>query len=633
MAKSVKAFKTEVQQLLNLVINSLYSKKEIFLRELISNASDAIDRVRFEALTDDSLLQGDSDFKIKIIPDKDRHTLTITDNGIGMNREEVENNIGTIANSGTRQFLERIQHAKDGDKLEFIGQFGVGFYSAFMVADRVELLTKRAGENQRAVKWESSGSGEYTIEDAEKESRGTVITLHLREGMDEYLDEWRVRSIITDYSDYISFPIVMDVTRREKEGDEEVEKTVEETLNSMKSIWKKAKDEISREEYNEFYKHISHDFSEPLKVIHYAAEGTTEFKALLFIPSQAPFDMMMPDMRKGIHLYVKNVFITDDCKELLPDYLRFIRGVVDSSDLPLNISREMFQDDAIIKRIHKSLVGKILNTLKEMMDKEREDYLKFYSAFGKIIKEGLYFDFENQDKLKELVLYQSTANEDGKLVSLREYVDRMPEKQKDIYYITGENLESVRNSPYLEIFKEKGYEVLFFTDQIDEFVIQRLFEYDKKKLVPVHRGELDLDTDEEKKEKEEKLKESQKEYEPLLKFIHKHLEEDVKEVKFSNRLTDSVCCLVAEDSMGAGMEKLLKAMNKDVPPSKRVLELNPGHPLLSRMKGYYDEDENSERLKDYIELIHDQALISAGSTPKNPTRFTKLISELMVNSD
>ena len=637
MSKSTKKFKTDVQKLLDIVINSLYSKKEIFLRELISNASDAIDRLRFEALTDHSLMNDSEESKIKLAFDKTERTITIIDNGIGMNRTELEENIGTIANSGTRKFLDQLQQSKESGNLELIGQFGVGFYASFMVSDKVTLVTRRAGNDQPALKWQSEGEGSYTIEDTEKENHGTVITLHLREGMDDYLDEWRLRNIVKEYSDFIAYPVVMDVVRKEKKSeddDTEVETVTEETLNSMKAIWKRSRSEITDEEYKEFYKHISHDFQEPLDIIHYNAEGTLEFKALLYIPSQAPFDLFMPNSQKGLHLYVKNVFIADDYKELLPDYLRFVRGVVDSSDLPLNISREMLQDEAILKKIRKSIVGKVLNSLIELKDKEFDNYKGFYDNFGRVLKEGLNFQYDNQDKLKELLLFASSKTDKNQLTSLKEYVARMPESQKEIYYITGESYETVANSPLLEVFKSKNYEVLFFTDPIDEFITQSVTVYDDKKLKPVHKGELDLDSEEEKKEKEEETGQVSEEYKPLIKFILKKLEDDIKDVKLSNRLTDSPCCLVADEyGMDPNMERIMKALNKDVEPTKRILEINPNHPLLGKLKELHKQDENNARLSDYIEMLRDQALLTEGSAPKNPGKFAKLVSELMLNAN
>ena len=634
MAKKTRKFKTEVQQLLDLVIHSLYSKKEIFLRELVSNASDAIDRAKYEALTDKAIQVEGEEWKIELIPDKEARTLTIRDNGIGMSVEELEANIGTIANSGTRKFLEALQANQDAATPEFIGQFGVGFYSAFMVADQVELVTRRAGSDETDIRWRSKGAGKYTLEDAEKETQGTDITLHMSEGQDEYLEEWTLKRIIKEYSDYIAVPIVMDVTKTtpaEEEGGEPTTEVETETLNSMKAIWKKSKSEVSDEEYNDFYRHVSHDHTDPLRVIHYNAEGATEFRALLYVPSQAPFNMFLREEHKGIHLYVKNVFITDDCKELIPDYLRFVRGVVDSSDLPLNVSREMLQDDAIIKRINKSVVGKVLNELSDLKEKDAEQYLKFYEEFGAVLKEGLYMDFQNGDKLKELVMFRSTKTEDGKPISLRDYVDRMPEVQKEIYYISGDSLEAAQNSPHLEVFRNKDYEVLFFVDNIDEWVVQRLTDYDGKPLKAVDRGDLDLDSEEEKKEHEEKREEATKEYKDLLDYLGGKLEEQVKEVRLSSRLTDSACCLVADEmGMNAHMERIMKAMSQEMPDSKRILELNPDHPVMATMKGLFESDKESEKLANYVEILYDQALLTEGSAIKNPLRFTKLVSELMV---
>ncbi|HKZ17833.1 MAG TPA: molecular chaperone HtpG [Geobacteraceae bacterium] len=641
MAKVTKHFQTEVQQLLDLVIHSLYSNRDIFLRELISNASDAIDKARFESHTNPAVLENDPDWKIKLIPDKDAGTLTIRDNGIGMSMEEVESNIGTIAKSGTRAFLENLKGQNIKDHPEMIGQFGVGFYASFMAADKVTLVTRRAGERTAATRWESVGDGSYTIEECSKETRGTDVTLHLKEDMREYLDEWRIRSIVKKYSDYVQYPVTMDITREELpqgidgkpiEGAEKIKKTEEETLNSMKAIWTRPKSEITEDEYNEFYKHISHDFNNPFRTIHYAAEGTSEFKALLYIPEQKQFDLFLHDPhRKGVHLYVKRVFITDRCENLLPEYLRFVKGVVDSSDLPLNVSREILQEDVQIKRIQKNLVGKVLGTLAEMKEKTPEDYLKFYGEFGAVLKEGIHFDHANKEKLQELLLYQSSKTEPGKYVSLKEYVERMPSAQKEIYYITGTDRSAVENSPHLEICRRKDYEVLFLIDPIDEWVAQSLMEYDGKKLKSVLKGELEVDTEEEKKEKEVKQEEAKKQYLGLLEFIKDKLAEKVQEVRLSSRLTDSACCLVADEyGMNAHMERILKAMNQDVPESKRILELNPDHAIMQILNRLYEQDRGSGKLADYCELLYDQALLTEGSPIKDPLRFTKLISELMV---
>jgi molecular chaperone HtpG len=640
MTKTVKKFETEVQQLLDLVIHSLYSNKEIFLRELISNASDAIDKIRFESHSNMELLEGNSDWKIKLHADKDAGTLTISDNGIGMSMDEVAENIGTIAKSGTRNFVAALQEQKLSEHPELIGQFGVGFYASFMVADKVVLTTRRAGEKQFGTRWESTGDGSYTIEECEKESRGTEIVLHMKEDMKEFLDEWRIRSIVKKYSDYVQYPVVMDVTRSEPvkdqdgnviEGGGTIDTTTEETLNSMKAIWTRPKSEITEDEYLEFYKHISHDYDKPLSIIHYSAEGVSEFKSILYIPSHKPFDLFMRDQKKGVHLYVKRVYITDNCEALLPDYLRFIKGVVDSSDLPLNVSREILQEDVQLKRIQKSLVSKVISTLAEMKEKNAEDYLKFWNEFGAVIKEGVHFDYANKEKLQDLLLYESSKTEKGKFVSLKEYAERMPEGQKEIYYITGMSREAVENSPYMEALRKKDYEVLYLTDPVDEWVVQTLTSYNEKHLKGIDRGDLELDTEEEKKAQEAKKEEAKKEYGDLIGFIEETLKERVKEVRLSSRLTESACCLVADEmGLNANMEKILKAMNQEVPEVKRILELNPDHPIMQVMTGMYESDKGNPKLKDYCELLFDQALLTEGSPIKDPLRFSKLVSELMV---
>ena len=641
MTKATKKFETEVQQLLDLVIHSLYSNRDIFLRELISNASDAIDKIRFESNSSESILEGNTDWRIKIIPDKGAGTLTIRDNGIGMSVLEVEENIGTIARSGTRSFMESIKGKSLQDNPELIGQFGVGFYSSFMVADRVTIITRKGGlDKTGGCLWESTGDGSYTIEEYEKEGRGTDVILHLKEDLKEYLDEWRIRSIVKKYSDYVQYPIVMDITREETpkgvdgkeiEGAGTIEKTTEETLNSMKAIWTRPKGEVTDEEYEEFYKHISHDFEKPLKTIHYSAEGVSEFKALLYIPAHKPFDLFLREHKHGVHLYVKRVFITDNCEAVLPDYLRFMKGVVDSSDLPLNVSREILQEDVQIKRIQKNLVGKVLSTLTEMKEKSGEDYLKFYKEFGPVLKEGIHFDHASKDKLQELVLFESSKTEPGAYVSLKEYTERMPEGQKEIYFITGTSRKALEGSPHLEIFRSKGYEVLFMLDPVDEWVVQSLSEYDGKKLKAVDRGDVELGSEEEKKEQEAKKEEHVKHYKDLLEFIKETLKDRVKEVRLSNRLTDSACCLVADEyGMNANMERILKAMNQEVPDSKRVLELNPEHPIMQVLSKQFEQDKGNKKLLDYCELLFDQALLTEGSPISDPLRFTKLVSELMV---
>jgi molecular chaperone HtpG len=634
--KKTRKFKTEVQQLLDLVIHSLYSKKEIFLRELISNASDAIDRLRFESLTDKKLISDGEDWEIRIHPDQEARTLTISDNGIGMNSEELEKNIGTIASSGTRRFLEELPSGGDTNSPDFIGQFGVGFYSAFMVADKVTLVTRRAGEDQPALRWTSAGTGNYTLEEIDEAPRGTAITLHLREEMDEYLDEWRIRQIVTHYSDYIEYPVVMTVTREkkaEKEGDEPTQSEEDQTLNSMKSIWRKSKDEVSEEDYTAFYRHISHDYAEPLRVIHFVAEGATEFRALLYLPAKPPMDLLMPDQQHGLHLYVRNVFINDNFQELLPEYLRFVKGVVDSSDLPLNVSREMLQDHAVIQRIRKSLIAKILNELSDLQKKDMKSYRDFFDNFGKIVKEGLHTDFENQDKLKELCLYHSTKSEPEHPITFRDYVTRMPASQEKIYFITGEDVKTVAESPLLELFRSKDYEVLFFLDPIDEFVAPRLGSYDGKEIVPIDRGTLDVNKEEDNEEITEQHKAATEEYKTLLTFIGDALKDDIKEVRLSKRLTDSSCCLVGDDqSIGRGLERVMRAMNQPIPPSPRILEVNAEHPVVQKMKKLLDEDPASTVVKDWASLLYGQALLAEGAPPKDPVRFARLVGELMQSS-
>jgi molecular chaperone HtpG len=640
MSKVSKKFETEVQQLLDLVIHSLYSNKDIFLRELISNASDAIDKIRFEAHSNEALLEGNSDWKIKIVPDKAAGTLTISDNGVGMSIAEVEENIGTIARSGTKAFMQNIKEKQLADNPELIGQFGVGFYASFMVSDKVTLTTRRAGDKNAACSWESTGDGSYTIEECEKENRGTDIVLHLKEEARDYLDEWKIRSIVKKYSDYVQFPIAMDITREETpkgadgkpiEGAGTISKTTEETLNSMKAIWARNKSEISEDEYEEFYKHISHDFEKPLKTIHYSVEGISEFKAILYLPGHKPFDLFLREHKRGVHLYVKRVFITDNCEALLPEYLRFVKGVVDSSDLPLNVSREILQEDVQIKRIEKNLVSKVLSTLAEMKEKTPEDYLKFYKEFGPVLKEGIHFDYANKEKLQDLLLFESSKSEPGAPVSLKEYVERMPEAQKEIYFITGSSRNAVEMSPHLEIFRKKDFEVLFLIDPVDEWVTQGLTEYDGKKLKAVDRGDLEIDTEEEKKEKEAKKEAASEQYKGLLDFIGEQLKEKVKEVRLSSRLTDSACCLVADEyGMNANMERIMKAMNQDVPESKRILELNPDHPLMASLAGMYAADKSNGKLGDYCELLYDQGLLTEGSPIADPLRFSRLVSELMV---
>ncbi len=635
-------FKTEVNQLLDLVVHSLYSNKDIFIRELVSNASDAIDKIRYQGLKNKEILEGDDNFKIKIHFDKDANIIKITDNGIGMNKDEIINNIGTIAKSGTKEFINHLKELKEkgddkAETAELIGQFGVGFYSAFMVSDKITILTKKAGE-ETAYKWESNGKEKFTIEEtSEKDSRGTEVIVYLSSEFTDYADEWKIKDIVKKYSDYISYPITMDITREEKPKDkdgneikdaEPITTIEEETLNSQKAIWKKAKSEVTEEEYNEFYKHLSHDYTNPLDVLHLSTEGLLEYKALLYLPAKAPFDLFMKEAKVGVNLYVKNVFIMDDCKNLLPEYLRFIKGVVDSSDLPLNVSREILQEDKTISKIKKSLVKKVIDTLTRLKDNQYEKYLEFYNEFGRLIKEGVYSDFENKEKLSNLLLFESTKTEKGKYVSLKEYLERMKEDQEAIYFITGESREMVENSPHLEKFKERDYEVLYFIDPIDEFLTTTLMEYESKALKSIGKGEVELkETEEEKKEKEE----TKEEFKTLLETIQDKLKDDVKEVRISNRLTSSPVCLVADEhAMSPNMEKIFKSMNQEVPVSKRILEINPKHKILEVMKKLYEKDSKNSKLADYAELLYDQALIAEGSKVKDANKFAQRIADLMI---
>ncbi len=630
-------FKTEVNQLLDLVVHSLYSHKDIFLRELLSNASDAIDKVRYMALTDQTLME-DSEYKIKLTRDDKNNTLMISDNGIGMDHDELINNIGTIARSGTKEFLENIKKSKESVNL--IGQFGVGFYSAFMVADKVTVISKTTGG--KGYKWVSDGKSGYEIEEVSKDKRGTDVILHLNSESKDYLSEYTVRDLVKRYSDFVEFPIVMDIEREETPKDKDgkdIEKAkpiktiTEETLNSRQAIWAKNKSEIKDQEYNDFYKHLSHDFTEPLEIIHYSAEGTNEFKALLYIPAKAPMDLFMRDNQKNLHLYVKRVFIMNDEKHiLLPEYLRFIKGVVDSSDLPLNVSREILQQDAQLEKIKKNLVKKILSVLKVLKEKDKEKYLKFYKEFGQAIKEGLHYDWENKEALSDLVLFETNKTEPGKYKSLQEYVDGMPKEQKDIYYILSDDRYAALSSPHLEIFKSKNYEVFLMIDPIDEWVVGSLAEYKKKMFKSVDKGDLTLD-DKEKTEIEAKNKAAQEKYKDLLDFIKTKYDADIKEVRFSGRLTDSAACLVSDEfAIPKNMEQMYRSLGQEMPVQKKILELNAGHPLVDVINGLYQKDKTSPELNDYVSLVYDQALLTAGLKLKDPLNFSKKITELMVRA-
>jgi molecular chaperone HtpG len=613
-------FKTELKQLLHLIVHSLYSHKDIFLRELISNASDAIDTARFQSLTKQETLEGNADWKIKVIPDERNGTLTVSDNGIGMSKEGIVENLGTIAKSGTRAFLEALKKADVKERPELIGQFGVGFYSSFMVADRVTVISRMAGPPGGGVKWESDGQGEFTVETVEKPTRGTDVILHLRPEDREFLQPWKIREIVKKYSDFVEHPIVIDV---EKEDKDKNKTTVEQTLNARKALWLRPRAEITPEEYHAFYKHLSHDFQDPAKVIHYSAEGIIEFKALLYIPAHRPLDMMWGDTRKGLHLYIQRVFIMDDCEALLPPYLRFVKGVVDSPDLPLNVSREILQQSAPLEKIKSNLTNKVLNTLDEMKRKEYDAYVGFYKELGVVLKEGVSQDWGQREKLADLLLFESTQTEPGKLTTLADYVERMPVSQKEIYYLIGESRELIEHSPLLETAKAAGQEVLLLTDPIDEFIIPALPEYKGKKLQPVDKGELEQAAiDEEKKQR----------FQPLCDYVKERLGE-LKGVRLSHRLKESAACLVAEEgALGAHMERLMARLGRgqELPPSRKILELNADHPAVDAMQKLFERDANDARLEKYTRLLYDQALLAEGSRVKDPAAFAQRINELLI---
>ncbi len=626
MTVSKRKFKAEVNKILDLMIHSLYSHKEIFLRELISNASDAIDKARYLALTDDAINPEGSEWRIELIPDAQAGTLTIRDNGIGLTRDEAAEALGTIAHSGTKEFLKLLESREVKDNPELIGQFGVGFYSAFMVADQVTVLSRRAGaEADQAVRWKSDADGSYTLEDITKESRGTDVILHLKAEEKQYLQEWELRKVVKQYSDFIEYPVVMEVTRSKPDPDDKekrIETTEVETLNSRKAIWLKDRSTISEEEYQEFYKHISHDFAEPAKTIHYKAEGTTEFSALLYLPKKRPFDIYYQDYKIGPTLYVRRVQIMDHCEAMLPPYLRFVKGVVESADLPLNVSREILQDNKIVNVIKKSVTKKVLDTLTDMMKTEPEAYAEFYGQFGRVLKEGVHVDFERKDALAELMLFETTKTEAGKRISLAEYVTRMPAEQKEIYYMTGPDRATAEASPYLEVFKEKGFEVLLATDDIDDLIITRLESYQEKEFQSALKGDLDLG--------DAKKEEKQKEYGDLLTMMQEQLKEVVGAVRVSGRLKDSAVCLVAgEHDLDPQMEKMFRAMGQNVPKGQRALEVNPDHPLIARMQTLFAADAKSDRLREYVDLLYDQALLLEGDRPRDAVAFSRTLSKLM----
>jgi len=626
--KETMGFQTEVKQLLNLMINSLYSNKEIFLRELISNAADAADKLRFEALSDYALYEEDGDLNIRVDFDKEARTITITDNGIGMTREEVINNIGTIARSGTKAFFGQLtgDQAKDS---QLIGQFGVGFYSAFIVADKVTLKTRRAGTTkEHGVLWESAGEGEFNIETIEKVTRGTEVTLHLREDEDEFLNGWRLRNVIRKYSDHINLPIIM---QKEPVPDEEgkIDESIieDETVNKATDLWTLSKNDITDEQYKEFYKQIAHDFQDPLSWSHNKVEGNTEYTSLLYIPSKAPFDLWDRDRMHGIKLYVKRVFIMEDSEQLMPRYLRFIRGVIDTNDLPLNVSREILQSSKVIDTIRAASVKKILSELNKMANNEPEQYAEFWKEFGQVIKEGPGEDFANKEALAKLLRFASTETGNAdQTVSLEDYVSRMKDKQDKIFYITAESYAAAKNSPHLEVFRKKGIEVLLLTDRVDEWLVNSLTDFDGKHLQSVAKGDLDLGEleDEEEKKAHEEV---EKNFEDLVERVKKTLDEKVKDVRITHRLTDSPACLVADHyDMSGNLERMLKAAGQQVSASKPILELNPEHPMVAKLK----DEQNDEQFSDWTSIIFDQALLAEGGQLEDPASFVKKLNAMLL---
>ena len=641
-----REFQTETKQLLDLMIHSIYTNKEIFLRELISNASDAIDKIRFESLTNQEILEGNRDFEIFLRPDEQTHTLTISDNGIGMTYDEVVENVGTIAKSGTKAFFEKLKEKEANPDNELIGQFGVGFYSAFMVSEKVTLLTRAPGQT-KGVKWESTGDGTYTVEEVDKEQRGTTIILTLKHEFscsdhheheeENFTDRYTLQNLVKKYSDYIRYPIKMNFIKEEKPKDADgkpiedapAKQTIEvRTLNSMMPLWTKNKKDITPEEYSSFYKNLFHDWEDPLEIIHSKAEGTVEYTTLLFIPARAPYNFYHRDYTAGIQLYSKHVFIMENCQDLLPEYLRFVRGLVDSPDFSLNISRELLQQSRQLKLIGKNLEKSILKNLEAMLKNDRPKYEKFWQEFGRAIKIGVYTDFQNNDKLKDLLLFPSSQAAEG-LASLEEYVGRMQESQKVIYYATGKDRASAERLPQMELLREKNIEVLYLLDAVDEFAVEALREYKEKKFHSVSRGDLDLDNidaQETKKNTEAIAKEN----EDLIKAVKERLSGKVADVKISNRLKSSAVCLVSDDNgISLSMEQILSEMDNHMMKANRILELNPDHDVFTALKQSFQSSPDSETFKDYCDLLYDQALLMEGILPQDPISFANKVSALM----
>jgi len=638
--KETLGFETEVKHLLHLMIHSLYSNKEIFLRELISNSSDAADKLRFEALSNDGLYEGDSELKIRLEFDKEKRTITVIDNGIGMTRAEVQEHIGTIAKSGTKQFFQALtgDQAKDS---ELIGQFGVGFYSAFIVADKVTLTTRKAGlDKSEGVRWESAGEGDYTLESVEKAQRGTEIVLHLKEAESDFLDGYRIRSIVRKFSDHISLPIVMDkevMPSVAEEGEEDLSsadrpepvEAVEETVNSASALWTKARQEISEEAYNEFYKHVGHDYQDPLTNVHSKVEGSNEYTLLLYVPTHAPFDMWDRDTKHGVKLYIRKVFITDDAEQLMPRYLRFIRGIIDANSLPLNVSREILQQSKQISTIKSGAVKKVLGMLEDLAKTEPEKYETFWTQFGQVIKEGPIEDHANKARVAKLLRFATThADTDKQDVSLEDYVSRMKEGQDKIYYVTADSFQAAKNSPHLEIFRKKGIEVILLSDRIDEWLVSNLDEFEDKHLQSVAKGDLDLgilDAEEDKEAQEE----VSKDFESVLKQIKDVLADKVSDVRLSHRLTESPACLVADVyGMSLNMERIMKDAGQGMGMGmgrKPIFELNPTHPLVVRMK----EEQDDNRFADLTHILFDQAILSEGGQLDDPAAFVHKLNGLL----
>ena len=627
--KQVMGFQAEVKQLLQLMIHSLYSNKEIFLRELISNASDAADKLRFEAINNASLFENDSELKIQVDFDKDARTISITDNGIGLSQQEAVDHLGTIAKSGTKEFFSQLSGDQQKDAA-LIGQFGVGFYSGFIVADKITVESRRAGlPAEQGVKWESAGEGEFSVEAIEKPQRGTRITLHLREGEDELLSAWQLRSIIRKYSDHISLPITM----RKEEWDEDKKAMVMrdefETVNQASALWTRSKSDITDEQYTEFYKHVSHDFQEPLTWTHNRVEGRSEYTQLLYIPAHAPFDLWDRNKRGGIKLYVKRVFIMDDAEQLMPIYLRFVKGVIDSADLPLNVSREILQESRDVKVIREGSTKRVLGMLEELANADEQDkkdnYASFWKEFGQVLKEGIGEDSANKERIAKLLRFASTHNDsDVQDISLADYVSRMKDGQDKIYYVTADSWTAAKNSPHLEIFRKKGVEVLLLTERVDEWMLSFLTEFDGKQLVSVAKGDLDLGKLEDEAEKKQK-EETESEYKELVGKMQASLKDKAKEVRITFRLTDSPACLVAgEHELSGNLLRMLKAAGQSAPDTKPILEINPHHPLVQRLK--YEE----AKFDDWSSLLFDQAMLAEGGQLSDPAGFVKKLNDMLL---